>query len=73
MGKNLDSQSSNYDNIISLVDFDAEPTEIAMSDFMEVYNFKNLTKGPNSFKNPNKLSCIDLILSNRKKKLCRVL
>ena len=54
MGKNLDSQSSNYDNIISLVDFDAEPTEIAMSDFMEVYNFKNLTKGPTCFKNLTK-------------------
>ena len=48
-----------------------------MSDFMEVYNFKNLTKGPTCFKNltkgptcfknRNKSSCTDLILTNRKK------
>ena len=34
---------------------------------MEVYNFKNLTKGPTCFKNPIKPSCIGLILTNRKK------
>ena len=49
-----------------------------MSDFMEVFNFKSLTKGPtcfkntnkriNFFKNPSKPSCMDLILTNRKKK-----
>ena len=38
-----------------------------MRDFMDVYNFQNLTKGPTCFKNPNKPSCIDLILTNRKK------
>ena len=54
-------------NFIVLGNFNAEPTEIAMSDFMEVYNFKNLTKGPTCFKNPNKPSCIDYILTNRKK------
>ena len=34
---------------------------------MEVYNFKNLNKGPTCFKNPTKPSCIDLILTKRKK------
>ena len=48
-------------------DFNAEPTEIAINHFMEVYNFKNLTKGPTCFKNPSKSSCIDLILTKRKK------
>ena len=67
IGKNLDSQSSKYDNFIALGDFNVEPTEIAMSNFMEVYNFKNLTKGPTCFKNPSKPSCIDLILTKRKK------
>ena len=38
-----------------------------MSNFMEVYNFKNLTKGSTCFKNPNKLSCIGFISTNRKK------
>ena len=40
IGKNLDSKSSKYDNFIALGDFNAKPTEIAMSDFMKVYNFK---------------------------------
>ena len=47
--KNLDSQSSKYDNFIVLGDLNAETTEIAMRDFMEVYNFKNLTKRTNLF------------------------
>ena len=38
-----------------------------MSNFMEVYNFKNLTKGSTCFKNPNKLSFIGFISTNRKK------
>ena len=66
-GKNLNSQSSKYDTFIVLGDFNVEPTEIAMSDFIQVYNFKNLTKGPTCFKDPNKLICINLILTNRKK------
>ena len=41
IGKNLDSQSSKYDNFIVLGDFNAEPTDIAMSDFMKVYNLKS--------------------------------
>ena len=65
--RNIDSQSSKYDNFIVLGDFSAETTEIALSDFMKVYNLKNLTKRPTCFKNPNKPSCIDLILTKRKK------
>ena len=67
IGKNLDSKSSKYDTLFALGDFNPEPTEIAMSDFVEVYNFKNLTKRPTCFKNSSKPSCIDLILTNRKK------
>ena len=83
IGKNLNSQSSKYGNFIVLGDFNAKPTEIAMTDFMEVFNFKSLTKGPtcfkntnkrtNFFKNPNKPSCMDLILTNRKNNLCHLL
>ena len=38
-----------------------------MSNFLKVFNFKNLKKGPTCLKHPNKSSCIDLILPNRKK------
>ena len=36
-----------------------------MKSFCESYNLANLVKQPNCFKNPEKLSCIDLILTNR--------
>ena len=34
---------------------------------MKVYNLKNLVKGPTCFKNPDKRSCINLILTNKSK------
>ena len=45
-------------------DFNAEPSEKAMSDFLDIYNLKNLVKNPTCFKNP---TCIDLILTNKRK------
>ena len=38
-----------------------------MVEFMKVYNLKNLVKWPTYFKNPNKPSCIDLILTSKSK------
>ena len=48
-------------------DLNAEPTENAMEEFMKLFNLKNLIKGPTCYKNPDKPSCIDLILNNRSK------
>ena len=48
-------------------DFNTEPTDTALSHFCELYNFKNLIKGNTCFKNPNKPSCIALIVTNRPK------
>ena len=67
VGKNLDLYSSKYENFILLGDFNVEPTEDAMEEFMKAYNLKNLVKGPTCFKNPDKPSCIDLILTNKSK------
>ena len=67
LGKNLDTLTSKYDNIILLGDFNTEPTDTAFSHFCEIYNFKNLIKDKTCFKNPNKPSCIDLIITNRPK------
>ena len=44
LGKKLGSQSSKYDNFIVLGDFNAKLTESGMSNFMEIYNLKNLQK-----------------------------
>ena len=46
-------------------DFNVEPTEHAMAEFMQTYNLQNLVKGPTCFKNPENPSCIDLILTIR--------
>ena len=41
--------------------------DIILSNFCEIYNLKNLIKEPTCFKNPEKPSNIDLILTNRPK------
>ena len=41
--------------------------ETTMKSFCESYNLTNLIKQPNCFKNPEKSSCIDLMLTNRPK------
>ena len=56
--------SGRYENVIIMGDFNTEPTESAMGEFMNIYNLKNLIKGPTCYKNPGKPSCIDLILTN---------
>ena len=65
IGKNLDLYSSRYENYLLLGDFNSEPTENAMTEFCKVYKLKNLVKGATCYKNPEKPSCIDLILTNR--------
>ena len=45
-------------------DFNVESSETSMSDFMGIYNLKNLVKYPTCFKSDDKPSCIDLILTN---------
>ena len=67
IGENIDLCSGIYENFIIMGDFNAEPTENAMEESMKLYNLKNLIKGPTCYKNPDKPSCIDLIISNRSK------
>ena len=42
-----------------------EANSSAMSVFIDSYNPKNLIKEPTCYKNPNKSSCIDLMLTNK--------
>ena len=64
IGKNLVNYSSKSDNFILL---NSEPTESAATDFCQIYGCKNLIKDNTCFKNPEKPSCIDLIITNRPK------
>ena len=65
IGKNLDLYSSRWENYLLSGDFNAEPSENAVIEFCKVYRLKNLVKRAMCYKNPEKPSCIDLILTNR--------
>ena len=65
--KALDTYFQLYDNIIIIGDFNCEETETHMSTFCENYTLKKLVKEPTCYKNLEKPSCIDLILTNRNK------
>ena len=45
-----------------------EPTDTTFSDFCEIYNLKDLVKDKTCFKNRNKTSCIDLIITKKPKR-----
>ena len=62
--KTLDKLIVSYDNIILLGDFNVEPEEAKMSEFLNMYSLKNLVSQKTCFKNPENPSCIDLILTN---------
>ena len=63
----MDNYSSKNDNFFLLGDLNSEPTESAVRDFCQVYGCRNLIKDNTCFKNTEKPSCIDLIITNRAK------
>ena len=60
----LDLYSAKYENIILIGDFNVSPEDSHMEKFCEFYGLKNLIKVPTCHKNPQNLSCNDLILTN---------
>ena len=64
IGKDLDLLSANYDQILLIGDFNAEPHDHFLMNFCDVYNLKNLIKVPTCFKNPETPTSIDLMLTN---------
>ena len=53
-----------YDNLLIAGGYNSELSESAMCTFCETYHLHNLVKSPTCFKNPEKPSCLDLILTN---------
>ena len=70
ISKNLDSFSSKYENFILLGDFNAEISNHFMEDFCDTYNLNALIKEATCFKNPERPTCIDHILTNHPNSFC---
>ena len=64
VSKTLDLHSSTYDKIILLGDFNAEIDEQHMQSFCDNYSLKSLIRQPTCYRNFEKLTCVDLILTN---------
>ena len=62
--KLMDSFADKYDNYLIMGDFNLEPKEASLMDFLSSNNLTNLIKSNTCFKGSG--SCIDLILTNRK-------
>ena len=62
--RNLDLYSSEYKHVILVENFKVETKELCMQSFHELYGLRNLISEPTCYKNPEKPSSIDLILTN---------
>ena len=64
VGKTLHLHSSTYNKIVLLGDFNAETDEQHMESFCDNYSLKILNRQPTCYKNFEKLTCIELVLTN---------
>ena len=64
LSKSLDLYSGHYENTILIGDFNVSIDDPQIKSFCESYRFRSLTKDPTCFKNPENLSCTDLVLTN---------
>ena len=64
LSKIIDRNTSRYDKYLCIGDFNSGTSENALRNFCDLYKLKNLVREPICFKNPNNLSCIDLLLTN---------
>ena len=53
-----------YDNLLSLGDFNAGVEDTSVKNFCRSYNLTSMINKPTCYKNPDRPSCIDLILTN---------
>ena len=61
----IDAYSKKYQNFLFLGDFNATTNEKCMEEFYNLNGLTSLIKKPSCFKNLDKLTCIDLILTNQ--------
>ena len=63
--KNATHPSTKYDNLMVIGDLNAEINLECMKFFSEICDLSSLIKVPTCYENPEKPSCIDLLLTNR--------
>ena len=65
LNRSLALYSLHYKHLIIIGDFNVEANDSAISIFSDSYDLKSFIKEPTCYKNPNKPSCINLILTNK--------
>ena len=64
LSKNTDLHLTKYDQLLFLGDFNAGVEDSSIKTFCSSYNLTSMINKPTCYKNPEKPSCIDLILTN---------
>ena len=64
IGKGLEFYTSNFEKILLMGNFNSKMSEALMNSFCNLYNLRCLVQEPTFYKNPERLSYIDLFLSN---------
>ena len=61
----LDEHSKKYENYVFIGDFNVNTSDSSMKEFCSLNGLKNLMNEPAYYKNSEKATCIDLILTNQ--------
>ena len=64
LSKNTDLYLTKFDQILYLGDINAGVEDSSVKSFCSSYNFTSMINRPKCFENPEKPSCIELILTN---------
>ena len=64
LSKDTNIYLTKYDQLLFLGDFNAGVEGTSMKNFCSSYNLRSMINKPTCFKNPDKSSCIDFILTN---------
>ena len=64
LSKSTDLYLTKYDQLLFLGGFNAGVEDSSVKNFCSSYNLTSMINRPTCFKNPEKPSCIDLILTN---------
>ena len=67
MRKCIDGFLPKYENFVKNLDFNSQPNNKALKDFLDLFDFTNLVKEPTCYKNPHNPRLIDLIITYRPK------